>query len=138
MDDCEEENDYGNNQMECMDMDDCMEMAMEAPMQMKSAMFSGISKQRAVNMATEKFEQLEATCEYAETYYFNSKAKPVRDTTQLITENSFWCDYADFLVSQESNFVTPQFSECVDYRQSFLSQVLLDLNPETQASAHQY
>ena len=37
-DDCEELNDYGNNQMECMDM------AMEAPMQMKSAMFSGISK----------------------------------------------------------------------------------------------
>lgn len=43
-DDCEELNDYGNNQMECMDMDDCMEMAMEAPMQMKSAMFGGISK----------------------------------------------------------------------------------------------
>jgi len=44
MDDCDKKNDYGNNQMECMDMDDCMEMAMEAPMQMKSAMFSGISK----------------------------------------------------------------------------------------------
>jgi len=42
-DDCEEENYYGN-QMECMDMDDCMEMAMEAPMQAKSAMFGGISK----------------------------------------------------------------------------------------------
>ena len=89
-------------------------------------------------MATEKFEQLEATCEYAETYYFDCKLKPVKDTTNLITENSFWCDYAEFVVSGAANFVTPQFSECVDYRQSFLSHVLLDLNPETQASVHQY
>jgi hypothetical protein len=82
-------------------------------------------------MATEKFEQLETTCEYAETYYFDSKLKPIKDTTNLIIENSFWCDYADFVVSGAQNFVTPQFSECVDFRQSFLSRVLLDLNPET-------
>ena len=43
MDDCEEENDYGN-QMDRMDMDECMEMAMEAPMQAKGRMFGGISK----------------------------------------------------------------------------------------------
>jgi hypothetical protein len=72
-------------------------------------------------MATERFEQLEATCEYAETYYFDSKLKPVRDTTNLISENSFWCDYADFVVKRATNFVTHQFSECIDYRQSFLS-----------------
>ena len=58
-------------------------------------------------MATEKFEQLEATCEYAETYYFDCKLKPVKDTTNLITENSFWCDYAEFVVSGAANFVTP-------------------------------
>ena len=69
-------------------------------------------------MATEKFEQLEATCEYAETYYYSSKQLPVRETTGLITENTFWCDYADFLVKNEQlkSFVTPKFSECVDYR----------------------
>ena len=72
-------------------------------------------------MTTEKFEQLEATCEYAETYYFDSKLKPVRDTATLITENAFWCDFADYVVSQSAHFVTPLFSECVDHRQSFLS-----------------
>lgn len=79
------------------DEDDSMQMEAE---QTKSAMFGAFGKQRAVNMATEKFEQLEATCEYAETYYYNCKQKPIRETTGLVSENSFWCDYADFLVNK--------------------------------------
>lgn len=89
-------------------------------------------------MSTEKFEQLEATCEYMETFYYDSKAKSGTETLSLISENAFWCDYADFIVSKQSNFITPLFSECIDFRQSFFSQCLLDLNTETQASAHQY
>lgn len=87
-------------------------------------------------MSTEKFEQLEATCEYMETFYYDSKAKSGTETLSLISENAFWCDYADFIVSKQSSFITPLFSECIDFRQSFFSQCLLDLNTETQASAH--
>jgi hypothetical protein len=35
---------------------------------------------RNANMTTEKFEQLEATCEYMETFYYDSKAKSGSET----------------------------------------------------------
>lgn len=39
---------------------------------------------RISNFAAEKFEQLEATNEYMETFYFNTKLKGGQDTTYLV------------------------------------------------------
>lgn len=39
---------------------------------------------RINHFATEKFEQLEATNEYMETFYFNTKLKGGQDTTYLV------------------------------------------------------
>jgi hypothetical protein len=69
-------------------------------------------QQRAINMNKEKFEQLEATSEYMETYYFDTNTSP----EHLITENTFWSDYADHLISQSSQFVSASFTRCTQPR----------------------
>lgn len=46
-------------------------------------------------MNREKFEQLEATSEYMETYYFDTN----HSSEDLIADNIFWSDYADHLIS---------------------------------------
>jgi len=70
------------------------------------------AQQRNINMSKEKFEQLEATSEYMETYYFDTNTSP----EHLIAENTFWSDYADHLISQSSQFVSANFTCCTQPR----------------------
>ncbi len=71
------------------------------------------AEQRNINMTKEKFEQLEATSEYMETYYFDTNSSP----EHLIAENTFWSDYAEHLISQSSQFVSANFTRCTQPRQ---------------------
>ena len=70
------------------------------------------AQQRNINMSKEKFEQLEATSEYMETYYFDTNTSP----EHLIAENTFWSDYADHLICQSSQFVSANFTCCTPAR----------------------
>jgi len=64
------------------------------------------------NMNREKFEQLEATSEYMETYYFDTNTS----SKELITDNAFWSDYAEFLNSQQTQFISANFTYCTEPR----------------------
>ena len=94
--------------------------------------------QRQVNLHQEKFEQLEATKEYMETFYYDTKLKGGKETQHLVKENRFWCDYADFLLSSKTTFISQNFTECISPIEKFLCQTVLDMKPVTQASVHQY
>lgn len=92
---------------------------------------------RQENFAKEKFEQLEATSEYMETFYYNTKLKGGKETRQLVQENLFWCDYAEFLLTPERHtFISSNFTKCFTSIEKFLAQVVLSLQPVTQASVH--
>ena len=52
------------------------------------------------NISTQKYEQLEATSEYMETHYYNTKLSGGFSTTNLIQDNTFWADYAEFLLNR--------------------------------------
>ena len=55
-------------------------------------------QQRNKNFSAEKFEQLENTAEYMETFYYDTQLKTGVEISYLIPLNSFWCDYAKFLL----------------------------------------
>jgi hypothetical protein len=63
-------------------------------------------KQRQVNFKSEKFEQLEATKEYMETFYYDTKVKGGKETQYLVPQNRFWCDYAEHLLSKRQTFIS--------------------------------
>ena len=73
-----------------------------------------------MNLHQEKFEQLEATKEYMETFYYNTKLKGGKETQHLVKENRFWCDYADFLLSSQTTFISQNFTKCISPIEKFL------------------
>ena len=76
---------------------------------------AGLLNQRANNFNNEKFEQLEKTAEYMETNYYNPKKNTQKQDLfdpNRITTNKFWCDYADYLISQGTSFISPNFTDC--------------------------
>lgn len=76
-------------------------------------MVDDVIEQRQNNFNQEKFEQLEATSEYMETFYYNTKLTGGQETTNLIQDNQFWCDFADHLISgKKEGFVSHNFTLC--------------------------
>jgi len=47
-----------------------------------------------------------------ETFYYDTKFKGGKETQYLVTENRFWCDYAEFLLSGKQTFISQNFTEC--------------------------
>lgn len=93
---------------------------------------------RLNHFAAEKFEQLEATNEYMDTFYYNTKLKGGHDTTYLVQNSRFWCDYAHYLITKATTFVSSNFTDCVSSIEQFLCLVVLGLNETTQASVHKF
>lgn len=81
------------------------------------------------------FEEIQATGEYMETHYYNQKS--YGDSKNLITVNSFWHDYALYLLNREGKqFLTANFTRNADNQVSaILTFALLDL-PMTEAESH--
>jgi hypothetical protein len=73
----------------------------------------------------ERFKQLEKTCEYMETNYFDNQPG---QKTRAVSLTLFWCDYADHLLTGNSKFLTSNFTDCYENAfDKFCCLVLLDL-----------
>jgi len=93
------------------------------------------------NISTQKYEQLEATSEYMETHYYNTKLSGGFSTVGLIQDNAFWADYAEFLLNRQSEnepFLSAKFTECSSPIQSFFAFCVLGMDFETANSAHSF
>jgi len=55
-----------------------------------------------------------------ETFYYDTKLKGGKETQHLVKDNRFWCDYADFLLSSQTTFITHNFTECISPIEKFL------------------
>ena len=62
-----------------------------------------------------------------ETFYYDTCAKGGSETTNLVQDNHFWCDYAEYLLSDKSGFISQNFTLCTTPIQKFLCQVVMDL-----------
>jgi len=78
-------------EMEAMDDGNC-EHEMD-PFSNSNAV-NNMMSQYNTNITTQKYEQLEATSEYMETHYYNTKLSGGLSTVNLIQDNAFWADFA--------------------------------------------
>jgi hypothetical protein len=96
------------------------------------------SKKKKAKMA---FEEIQSTGEYTETHYF--KQVNYANSKFLVNVNSFWNDYAQFLLNRsemggKTSFLSANFTRNADNQISaFLTLALLDL-PFSEAKPHQF
>jgi hypothetical protein len=77
-------------------------------------------------MTKQNFEEVEATSEYIETNYYKNTNDYA--TTNFVTLNQYWCDYAKHLASGQTVFLSQAFTDCADTeRHSFFVICTLDL-----------
>ena len=95
---------------------------------------SFVDRDRDLQLAKERFEPLEATSEFMETYYFDSKASST-GSLLLVGLNSFWVDLAAHFLKNtgagkseaQTYFLTENFTHCTEPRVQFLASCFLDL-----------
>ena len=98
--------------------------------------YSYLEDKRRSQMTKQNFEEVEATSEYIETNYYKNTSDNA--STNFVTLNQYWCDYAKHLAAGQSVFLSQAFTDCTDSeRQSFFVVCTLDLQM-VNSSNHDY